>query len=80
MIIAKNVGVNNSKYIYKSIADIGLYLMILDNSIHRRDVVVARATPAQPSSSDQAVEKSLAARRGAAAARDPATPSVEPSA
>lgn len=54
--------------------------MILDRRIQRREVVVARATPPQPSSRDQAVENSLAERSESAGPRGPTTPSPVPSA
>lgn len=54
--------------------------MIFESSIQSRDVVVARATPPQPSSRDQAVENSLADNRDSAGPRGPTTPSPVPSA
>lgn len=51
--------------------DMGLYLMIFDSSIHRKEVVVARATPPQPSSKDHEVENSRAESKGRAGIREP---------
>lgn len=61
--------------IHSSIADKGLYLIIFERSIHNKEVVVANATPPHPRSKDQAVENSLADRRGRAGAWSPTTPS-----
>lgn len=56
--------------------DIGLYLIIFDNNIHSRDVVVASATPPQPSSSDHEVVNSLAESNARAGYLGPITPSA----
>ncbi|GBP37217.1 Small subunit processome component 20 homolog [Eumeta japonica] len=67
---------DKSTIIYKSIVEIGLKRIILDNKIQSKEVVVARATPAHPNSKDQEVVNSLAIKRCATAARDPMTPSA----